>query len=120
MAPQSIVSAGAWLLATAAAVAALLSARGKKSIEPSSEPVAPRGFPIDSPRPGSNSRRINGGRESLNGLLALGRPLFLIFSNPKCGPLRCSVSRSWEMAASSSQGGDIVIVSEGSIKGQLC
>jgi uncharacterized membrane protein YphA (DoxX/SURF4 family) len=49
-------------------------------------PEQPMGLPIGSPAPGFALPDYEGGRTSLAQLLALGKPVLLIFTNPKCGP----------------------------------
>ena len=46
----------------------------------------PTGLPIGAPAPDFELPDYDGGRTSLPQLLALGKPLLLIFTNPKCGP----------------------------------
>lgn len=49
-------------------------------------PAQPTGLPIGSPAPDFELPEYEGGRTSLAELLALGKPVLLIFTNPKCGP----------------------------------
>ena len=51
--------------------------------QPSEQPI---GIPIGSPAPDFELPDYEGGRTSLAQLLALGKPVLLIFTNPKCGP----------------------------------
>ena len=111
-----LVSGAAWLLATTIAVAVLLSARRKISRESLSNQVVSRGLPIDSPAPWFELEAYHGGRESLTGLLGHGRPLFLIFSNPKCGPCAALFLEVGKWQQAHRDEAMIVIVSEGSIK----
>ena len=46
----------------------------------------PTSLPIGSPAPGFELPAYEGGRTSLAQLLALGKPVLLIFTSPKCGP----------------------------------
>jgi thiol-disulfide isomerase/thioredoxin len=113
---RPLISGAAWLLVTASAVTVLLSARRKKSTEALSAPVVPRGLPIDSLAPSFELEAYHGGRESLTGLLGRGRPLFLIFSNPKCGPCAALFLEVGKWQQAHRNAATIVIVSEGSIK----
>ena len=47
---------------------------------------SPTGLPIGSPAPDFELPDYEGGRTSLAQLLALGKPVLLIFTNPKCAP----------------------------------
>jgi thiol-disulfide isomerase/thioredoxin/uncharacterized membrane protein YphA (DoxX/SURF4 family) len=49
-------------------------------------PEQATGLPIGSPAPDFELPEYEGGRTSLVQLLALGKPVLLIFTNPKCGP----------------------------------
>lgn len=49
-------------------------------------PEHPTGLPIGTPAPDFELPDYDGGRTSLPQLLALGKPVLLIFTNPKCGP----------------------------------
>ena len=46
----------------------------------------PAGLPVGSPAPDFELPAYEGGRTSLSQLLAPGKPVLLIFTNPKCGP----------------------------------
>ena len=49
-------------------------------------PEPPTGLPIGSAAPDFDLPDYEGGRTSLAQLLALGKPVLLVFTNPKCGP----------------------------------
>lgn len=46
----------------------------------------PAGLPLDSEAPEFDLPAYDGGRRSLSQLLNLGKPVLLIFTNPRCGP----------------------------------
>ena len=67
-----------------AAAGFLLQRRQATPAEQAHEP--PTGLPIGSPAPDFDLPDYEGGRTSLAQLLAAGKPVLLIFTNPKCGP----------------------------------
>ncbi|MDQ5844321.1 MAG: thioredoxin fold domain-containing protein [Acidobacteriota bacterium] len=50
------------------------------------QPAVDKGLPIDSIAPHFELEAYAGGKQSLADLLAYGKPLLLIFTNPHCGP----------------------------------
>jgi peroxiredoxin/uncharacterized membrane protein YphA (DoxX/SURF4 family) len=51
------------------------------------EPVVqPRGLPVGSPAPGFSLSGLYGETMTLDALRAAGKPVFLLFTDPKCGP----------------------------------
>jgi uncharacterized membrane protein YphA (DoxX/SURF4 family)/thiol-disulfide isomerase/thioredoxin len=78
-----------WLLLSGvllAAVVVLLSVRRKRQSSPAMAPAHPEGLPINAPAPAFELSAYEGGNTSLGQLLAYGKPLLLIFTNPNCGP----------------------------------
>ena len=58
----------------------------RRETQAEQQPEQPTGLPIGSPAPDFELPAYEGGRTSLAQLLALGKPVLLIFTNPKCGP----------------------------------
>lgn len=120
----TIVELGAieWLLLIAAVVvtAALLvylRRRGKRLAADALKSQAdPEGLPLNSVAPAFELAAYHGGSRSLAQLIDQGKPLLLIFTNPKCGP--CIVLfqeiRDWEQAHSDRL--TIALISNGTIK----
>lgn len=84
---SAVLIAGEFAILAIVIVAAMLIQRQAAK----SKPIAPlsrisRGLPVDSTAPPFDLPDYHGGRTSLSGLLSHGRPLMLMFSNPKCGP----------------------------------
>ena len=86
---QAIAGLSTWqlvilIVGVIAAAGFLLQRRQATPAEPPYEP--PTGLPIGSPAPDFELPDYEGGRTSLAQLLAVGKPVLLIFTNPKCGP----------------------------------
>src|SRR4030095_13256027 len=78
--------------------------------------TAPQGLALDSIAPPFELAAYAGGRSSLAQLLAYGKPLLLIFTNPTCGP--CVVLfeeiKDWQQAHTEQL--TIALISFGTIK----
>lgn len=74
------------LLIVAAVVPGGLYLRWRQREPNEQADTARPGLPIGSTAPAFDLPAYEGGRTSLSQLLALGKPVLLIFTNPKCGP----------------------------------
>ena len=78
--------------------------------------ATPRGLPLNSPAPPFEIAAYAGGRTSLAQLLAYGRPLLLIFTNPNCGSCVVLFQEIKEWQQSHSEQLTIALLSFGTIK----
>jgi len=109
-----------WLTGALAVVAGiviyLLRRQKRVSVQTSTAAQDPKGLPLESVAPPFELNAYAGGRSSLAQLLADGKPLLLIFTNPTCGP--CVVLfkeiREWQDAHSEQL--TIALISFGTIK----
>jgi uncharacterized membrane protein YphA (DoxX/SURF4 family)/peroxiredoxin len=74
------------LILGAAIVVAAFVYLGRRKPAADHVPDQPAGLPLDSEAPAFDLPAYDGGRRSLAQLLNLGKPVLLIFTNPKCGP----------------------------------
>ena len=86
---QAVAGLDTWqlvilIVGVIAAAGFLLQRRQATPAEQAQEP--PTGLPIGTPAPDFELPNYEGGRTSLAQLLAAGKPVLLIFTNPKCGP----------------------------------
>lgn len=79
-------------------------------------PAAPVGLPVGSEAPPFELAAYAGGTTSLTGLLAYGKPLLLIFTNPTCGPCVVLFEEVKEWQHSHSEQLTIALLSFGTIK----
>jgi thiol-disulfide isomerase/thioredoxin len=79
-------------------------------------PAVPVGLPLDSVAPPFELAAYTGGTTSLEQLLAYGKPLLLIFTNPNCGPCVVLFAEVKEWQQSHSEQLTIAMVSFGTIK----
>lgn len=78
--------------------------------------TAPKGLPLDSVAPQFELAAYAGGTSSLTQLLAYGKPLLLIFTNPTCGPCVVLFEEVKEWQESHSEQLTIALISFGTIK----
>ena len=78
--------------------------------------AAPQGLPLDSIAPPFELAAYAGGKSSLAQLLAYGKPLLLIFTNPTCGPCVVLFKEIKEWQESHSEQLTIALISFGTIK----
>ena len=101
-------------LVMAVGVLAYLHRRQKRlSVKTS---VAPKGLPLESIAPPFELAAYAGGKSSLTQLLAYGKPLLLIFTNPTCGPCVVLFEEVKEWQESHSEQLTIALISFGTIK----
>jgi len=108
-----------WLIAGVALVAAIAGVvYAAKRQKPAADetPAAPEGLPLDAPAPPFQLAAYEGGTTSLDQLLAHGKPLLLVFTNPNCGPCVALFSeiKDWQQAHREHL--TIALVSFGTIK----
>ena len=80
---------GTWqllILSAAIVVGAVFYFKRRQATPTDVAEQQPGGLPIGSPAPDFELPAYEGGRTSLSQLLAIGKPVLLIFTNPKCGP----------------------------------
>lgn len=58
----------------------------RRTREAVQQKMEPAGLPLDSEAPAFDLPAYDGGRISLAQLVSIGKPILLIFTNPKCGP----------------------------------
>ena len=76
----------------------------------------PAGLPLDSEAPDFDLSAYEGGRTSLQQLLDFGKPILLIFTNPKCGPCIHLFKEIKEWQTAHNDQLTIVLLSMGTIK----
>lgn len=91
-----------------------LQRRRQRSSQESPEP--PKGLPVDSIAPSFELSAYEGGTKSLAQLLADGKPLLLIFTNPNCGPCVALFEEIRDWQDSHGQDLTIALISFGTIK----
>lgn len=109
--------------AAALALALRLSSKNralKRALEeapeaPSKEPGSP-GLPVGTPAPGFELSGIRGEQRSLESLRAGGRPVVLVFFDPKCGPCKPLVPRLAQWQASLADKVAIAVIADGSLE----
>lgn len=74
------------LLGAVAGVSALVYWRKQQKSSAEDSPPANEGLPLNTPAPHFEIESYDGGNRSLSQLLEPGKPLLLLFTNPKCGP----------------------------------
>ena len=79
-------------------------------------PAAPVGLPVGSEAPSFELTSYAGGTTSLKQLLAFGKPLLLIFTNPNCGPCVVLFAEVKDWQATHSEQLTITLISFGTIK----
>lgn len=106
------------LLAALLAVIAMLIylQRRQKRLAAETAAAAPRGLPLDLIAPAFELTAYEGGKRSLEQLLAYGKPLLLIFTNPNCGPCVVLFQEVKEWQSAHSDQLTIALISFGTIK----
>jgi protein-disulfide isomerase len=97
-------------------IATLIFLQQRQKHLPAKTPAAPRGLPVDSVAPPFELTAYAGGTSSLAQLLAYGKPLLLIFTNPTCGPCVVLFAEIKEWQKSHSEELTIALLSFGTIK----
>jgi uncharacterized membrane protein YphA (DoxX/SURF4 family)/thiol-disulfide isomerase/thioredoxin len=110
--PQSLLVLAVLVGVTGAMIH--LQRRRKRSSQKSAEP--PPGLPVDSIAPPFELSAYEGGTRSLAQLLAAGKPLLLIFTNPNCGPCVALFEEIRDWQDSHGQELTIALISFGTIK----
>jgi protein-disulfide isomerase len=108
-----------WLLlavAGAVVVASLLYLQRRQKHQAVEMPATPKGLPLDSIAPPFELTAYAGGTISLKQLLAYGKPVLLIFTNPTCGPCVVLFAEVKEWQRTHSDQLTIALISFGSIK----
>jgi peroxiredoxin len=108
-----------WLLllgAVAVVVGILIYLRRRHKHLPVETSKAPIGLPLNSVAPSFELKAYAGGTISLTRLLAYGKPLLLIFTNPTCGPCVVLFAEVKEWQQSHSEQLTIALISFGTIK----
>ena len=101
------------VVAIGTVILAYLQQRQKRL--PAETPAA-GGLPLDSAAPPFELAAYTGGTTSLTELLAYGKPLLLIFTNPNCGPCVVLFAEVKEWQKSHSEQLTIALISFGTIK----
>lgn len=113
------LSPSQWLLligALVVVVATLIYLQRRQKRLSVETPAAPRGLPLDSIAPPFELAAYAGGKSSLAQLLAYGKPLLLVFTNPNCGPCVVLFEEIKEWQESHSEQLTIALISFGTIK----
>lgn len=115
----SHLSSTEWLMASLAVlvvVGGVVYAQQRRKRSVVGTPPAPQGLPLDAVAPTFELAAYEGGTTSLQQLLAYGKPLLLVFTNPNCSPcvVLFSEIKGWQQAHSEQL--TIALVSFGTIK----
>jgi thiol-disulfide isomerase/thioredoxin len=108
-----------WLLllaVIAAIVVALLLSYRRQKQQALTAAAPPLGLPLNSAAPAFELAAYAGGTSSLPQLLAYGKPLLLIFTNPTCGPCVVLFKEIKEWQEAHSEQLTIALISFGTIK----
>lgn len=106
-----------WLIGALVMVVAILMYLHRRQKRLSVKASAtPQGLPLDSIAPPFELTAYAGGKSSLPELLAYGKPLLLIFTNPNCGPCVVLFKEIKEWQESHSEQLTIALISFGTIK----
>ena len=108
-----------WLLLGSVVVmviASLTYLTRKQKRLPAKTAVTLQGLPLDSIAPPFELPAYAGGKSSLAQLLAFGKPLLLIFTNPNCGPCVVLFKEIKEWQESHSEQLTVTLISTGTIK----
>jgi peroxiredoxin len=108
-----------WLLlavVVAVVVASLIYLQRRHKLQAAETAARPKGPPLDSPAPQFELTAYAGGTISLKQLLAYGKPVLLIFTNPTCGPCVVLFAEVKEWQKTHSDQLTIALISFGSIK----
>lgn len=84
--------------------------------QPDKAVQVPESLPLDSPAPHFEIQSYEGGNRSLSELLQPGKPLLLLFTNPKCGPCVSLFQEIKDWQEAHGQTLTIALISRGSIK----
>jgi len=78
--------------------------------------TAPAGLPVGAPAPPFSLKDLAGASKDLPGLLALGRPIVMMFVHPRCGPCEALMPQiaEWQRAADGVL--TMPLISEGSLR----
>lgn len=113
------LSPAEWVMASLAllvVVAGVIYARRRQKRAPIETPPAPQGLPLDAVAPSFEIAAYEGGTTSLDQLLAAGKPLLLVFTNPNCSPCVALFSEIKEWQQAHSEDITIALISFGTIK----
>jgi uncharacterized membrane protein YphA (DoxX/SURF4 family)/protein-disulfide isomerase len=114
---QLSLSQGGLLLAVIAIVIAILIYLQRRQKQmPEATATAAAGLPLKSAAPQFELTAYAGGTTSLKQLLAYGKPLLLIFTNPTCGPCVVLFAEVKDWQQSHSEQLTIALISFGTIK----
>lgn len=97
-------------------IVALIYLQRRQKRAPAETPAGPRGLPIGSAAPPFELTAYRGGTTSLAQLLAEGKPLLLVFTNPTCGPCVTLFAEIKEWQEAHSDQLTIALLSFGTIK----
>ncbi|MGH9874759.1 MAG: MauE/DoxX family redox-associated membrane protein [Pyrinomonadaceae bacterium] len=113
------LSSSQWLLllvALAVVIAILVYLHQRQQRLANETPAAPVGLPLNSVAPPFELTAYVGGTISLTELLAYGKPVLLIFTNPTCGPCVVLFAEVKEWQQAHSEQLTIALISFGTIK----
>ena len=106
-----------WLLgAVAVVIVVLIYLQRRQKHLVVETPKSPQGLPLDSVAPPFELTAYAGGTTSLTQLLAYGKPLLLIFTNPTCGPCVTLFAEVKDWQQSHREQLTIALISFGTIK----
>ena len=115
----ALLNSSEWLLllgVIAVVVGVLIYLQRRQKHLPLETPAAPSGLPLDSVAPPFELTAYAGGTVSLAQLLAYGKPLLLIFTNPTCGPCVALFAEVKDWQQSHREQLTIALISFGTIK----
>jgi len=102
--------------AVAVVIAVLIFLQQRQKRLAAKPAAAPIGLPVDSVAPPFELAAYAGGTTSLDQLLAYGKPLLLIFTNPTCGPCVVLFAEVKEWQQAHSEQLTVALISFGTIK----
>jgi uncharacterized membrane protein YphA (DoxX/SURF4 family)/peroxiredoxin len=116
LAQLNLIQSLGLLVAAVVVVAVLIYLQRRQKRLAKETPAAPAGLPLGSAAPSFELTAYAGGTISLTQLLAYGKPLLLIFTNPTCGPCVVLFAEVKDWQKSHSEQLTIALISFGTIK----
>lgn len=110
------VEAGLLIVGVIAGISGLILWQRQRQSAMEVAPGTPLGLPPETPAPHFEIESYDGGKRSLNQLLGSGKPLLLLFTNPKCGPCVTLFQEIKDWQELHGEQLTIALISRGSVK----